>query len=107
MHTYTQNQRIVLEAIHHSHIPLGARFLFSDENTALEEYVLCQPMPNMICLIDINDGGRWEDPVHDKQFCKTGKVALEIAIQCAECIFDDMQFSLRIPDGLTLDQYLA
>lgn len=107
MNTYTQNQCISLEAIHYSHIPLGARFLYSDANTALEEYVLCQPMPNIICLIDINNGGRWEDPVYDKQFYKTGKVALNIVNQCAPCSFNDMRFSLRIPDGLTLDQYLA
>lgn len=106
-HTYNQKQQIRLTDLHHSHIPLGARFVYHDQVDDEDEYILCQPMPNMICLIDINDGCRWENPVHDVQFSTTGKVAIGVVLQCAERSYSDMYFTLRIPDDLTLDQYLA
>lgn len=106
-HTYNQKQRILLSSITHPAIPLGARFVHYNDAEPFDEYVLCQPLCDHFCLIDIGDGGRWEDPVIGRCLAFSSKIPIEIVRKCANCDFDDMTFLLCIPDDLTLDQYLA
>ena len=40
-------------------IKVGQRYMFDNVN----EYILCQVSPRKMCLIDMNSGNRWNDPV--------------------------------------------
>ena len=49
-----------------------------------EKYILAQPLPNQACLISLNDGNRWRDPIKVKKV-KT-ITAQEFQAICGEAV---------------------
>jgi len=111
-YTYNENKQIALSNIHADFIPHGARFVYISpyyERDSGQEYILAQVAPYAYCLINLTDGNRWKDPITDKNGERTRHgqyVRREILDEVEETSAGEY-FTMRIPDGVTLEQYLS
>lgn len=114
-YTYDENKEIALHELTCKFVPFGARFHHIEtdpyelkRNEDTQEYMIVQVLPYTMCLINLNDGNRWSDPVEDtdpNRHRNGLRVQREMLDKIAPTSAHDY-FTLRIPDQLTLEQYV-